>query len=72
MDFKIKDGRVAVIFETAGTLTAAAMEMKQAIKVRPIEDKALAAFKIAAAEMQETINNQLIPPEPSPEINILV
>ena len=72
MDFKIKDGRVAVVFETAGTLTAAAMEMKQVIKDSPIEDKALAAFKIAAAEMQETINNQLTPPGPSSGVNIVV
>ena len=72
MDFKIKDGRVAVIFETAGTLTAAAMEMRQVIKDGSVEDKALAAFKVAAAEMQETIKNQLAQPEPSLGINILV
>ena len=72
MDFKIKDGRVAVIFETAGTLTAAAMEMNQVIKDRSVEDKALAAFKIAAAEMQETINNQLAQPGPSSGVNIVV
>ena len=72
MDFKIKDGRVAVVFETAGTLTAAAMEMRQVIKDRPIEDKALAAFKVAAAEMQETIKDQLTQSKSSSGIDIIV